>query len=565
MYRKLILFVLALTLCFVSSANAANIVWVSENLDLDQDGLVDDWEWIDILESLGHDVYSNPGAWDTLDEEEIALLNDADLVIFSRCSNSGGYAGDPAEVATWNAITAPMILMNAYLTRGGESGSTRWFWVNSTTMNERVDSPTLEAVLLDHPVLLGADLDENNQVQVFEPNVMSGDYELGNDVTFVDTNGVGVGNGTLIARTGVDVNGVELDYPFIIEWESGIEFYEGSGQIAGGHRLLFSAGNHPPTGGYGGAYDLTDEGLKLYINAVYYMLGEEPLVKAFAPDPADGEVDVSREPILSWVSGVVANKQDVYYGTSFDDVNEATRDDPRGVLVAQDQNDTTYEPDMILDYGVTYYWRVDGINDENTDSPWKGDVWNFQALNYPIVIEDFEDYNDYPPNEIFMTWLDGYGVPTNGSTAGYPQPDFVGGQHYMEDTIVHSGDWSMPLFYDNSVGLSEVTRTLNQDWTIEDVSLLGLYYYGDPANAPEPMFVGVDNAVVTNDDADAALVTEWTLWKIPLQEFVDQGVNLSNIGSMTIGFGNKANPVAGGEGHVFFDDIRLYFPDVEAN
>jgi len=559
MYRKSVLLFLALALCFISSVNAANIVWVSENLDLDQDDLVDDWEWIDILESLGHDVHSNPGTWDVLDEEEVALLNDADLVIFSRCSNSGGYAGDPVEIATWNDITTPMILMNAYLTRGGESGSTRWFWINSTTMNERADSPTLEAVLIDHPVLLGAGLDENNQVQVFEPNVLSGDVTWGDDVTFVDA--TDVGNGTLIAKTGVDVNGIELDLPFIVEWEAGVEFYDGSGQIAGGKRLLFSAGNHPPTGGYGGAYNLTDEGLKLYINAVYYMLGEDPLVKAFAPNPKNDAIDVTREPVLNWVSGVVADKQDVYIGTNFDDVNEATRDDPRDVLVAQDQDDTSYEIEEILDYGVTVYWRIDGIEEGNPDSPWKGDVWSFQALNYPIVIEDFEDYNDYPPNEVFMTWVDGYGVPTNGSTAGYPAPDFVSGGHYLEDIIVHSGEFSLPLFYDNSVGISEATRTLNQDWTVEDVAILGLYYHGDPDNAPEPMFVAVDNAVITNDDANVALTTEWTLWSIPLQSFVDQGVNLANVGSITIGFGNSANPVAGGEGHVFFDDIRLYFPE----
>ena len=42
--------------------------------------------------------------------------------------------------------------------------------------------------------------------------------------------------------------------------------------------------------------------------------------------------------------------------------------------------------------------------------------------------------------------------------------------------------------------------------------------------------------------------------------FVGQGVNIENVGTLSMGFGNKANPVAGGEGHVFFDDIRLYRP-----
>ena len=56
-------------------------------------------------------------------------------------------------------------------------------------------------------------------------------------------------------------------------------------------------------------------------------------------------------------------------------------------------------------------------------------------------------------------------------------------------------------------------------------------------------------------------------WDIPLQAFADQGVNLANVGSITIGFGNRENPRAstGGSGHVFFDDIRLYLPEPQVN
>ncbi|MBL7144241.1 MAG: hypothetical protein ISS76_08410, partial [Phycisphaerae bacterium] len=38
----------------------------------------------------------------------------------------------------------------------------------------------------------------------------------------------------------------------------------------------------------------------------------------------------------------------------------------------------------------------------------------------------------------------------------------------------------------------------------------------------------------------------------------DQGVNLANVNSITLGFGNRSNPVAGGAGMIYFDDIRLY-------
>jgi hypothetical protein len=35
-------------------------------------------------------------------------------------------------------------------------------------------------------------------------------------------------------------------------------------------------------------------------------------------------------------------------------------------------------------------------------------------------------------------------------------------------------------------------------------------------------------------------------------------VNLTNVNTIAIGFGDKNNPQLGGSGVVFFDDIRLY-------
>ena len=43
-----------------------------------------------------------------------------------------------------------------------------------------------------------------------------------------------------------------------------------------------------------------------------------------------------------------------------------------------------------------------------------------------------------------------------------------------------------------------------------------------------------------------------------MQKFVVLGVNLTNVNTIAIGFGNKNNPQTGGSGFMFFDDIRLY-------
>jgi len=59
------------------------------------------------------------------------------------------------------------------------------------------------------------------------------------------------------------------EFAAIVEWEPGVEFYDGAGQIAGGPRMLFTAGtcsNHPL--GWFGAMNLTPDGLKIFLNAV---------------------------------------------------------------------------------------------------------------------------------------------------------------------------------------------------------------------------------------------------------------------------------------------------------
>jgi hypothetical protein len=283
-----------------------------------------------------------------------------------------------------------------------------------------------------------------------------------------------------------------------------------------------------------------------------YLAPYAPLT-AYTPVPSNGTVDMRVDLEFSWKPGKYAASHVVNLGT---DPNTLSQ-----VGTAQLGAEFYIHSSQLL-FNQTYYWRIDEVNDLEPNSPWVGKTWSFTTGNY-LVIEDFEDYNDYSPDEVWNTWLDGYGNPLNGSTAGYGDPDFVAGEHYLEDANVHGDEWSMPLFYDNSTApISEVTRTFTSplsNWNRDDVVTLTLFFCGDPNNIAEPMFVAVDSAVITHPNSDVALITEWTRWDIPLQDLVDQGVNLNNVRSMTIGFGNKLNPTAGGgSGFVFFDDIRLY-------
>jgi hypothetical protein len=141
---------------------------------------------------------------------------------------------------------------------------------------------------------------------------------------------------------------------------------------------------------------------------------------------------------------------------------------------------------------------------------------------------------------------------------------------YTEETIVHGGGQSMPIFYDNNqqgkLKYSEVEKTLSsrRDWTKEGVGVLTIWFRGDAANAAETLYVALNgNAIVSNENPAAAQVETWAEWNIDLSApggFADQGVNLANVNTIAIGLGNKKNPVAGGSGKMYIDDIRLYRP-----
>jgi hypothetical protein len=278
-----------------------------------------------------------------------------------------------------------------------------------------------------------------------------------------------------------------------------------------------------------------------------------------SPDPANGAVDVKQTQIITWTPGVYAASHQVFFGAEKDAVKNADTGSPE-YKGSGNLGFESYEPGK-LEWNTTYYWRIDEANNANTDSPWTGSLWSFTTANF-LVVDDFESYNDLDPddpesNRIFNVWIDGYDNPTNGSLVGYDTPPFA------EQTIVHGGNQSMPLYYDNSVGYSEATLTLTypRDWTEKGLNTLTIWFRGDSANAAETLYVALNGSVVVNhDNPDAAQITTWTEWNIDLQAFADQGVNLANVNTIAIGLGNKKNPATGGSGTMYIDALRLYRP-----
>jgi len=282
-------------------------------------------------------------------------------------------------------------------------------------------------------------------------------------------------------------------------------------------------------------------------------------VRARNPQPLNGIVGVKLIDTLDWMAGDHAASHDVYFGTDMEAVQNADKSSPE-YKGTRGLGDEGYDAGT-LTWDTTYYWRVDEVNNTNTDSPWTGTVWSFSTGDF-LIVEDFEDYNDYPPDEIWNTWIDGFGTTTNGSTAGYPDPIFTDGEHYVETVVVHGGDQTMPLFYDNNLKYSEVTATLvyPTDWTSEGVGNLSLWIRGDSDNAAERLYVAVNGVARYNGDTAVAQTTIWTEWVIPLQAFADLGVDLTNVNTISIGLGDKNNVAVGGSGVMYIDDLRLYRP-----
>jgi hypothetical protein len=210
---------------------------------------------------------------------------------------------------------------------------------------------------------------------------------------------------------------------------------------------------------------------------------------ATLPSPDNEAQEVPRDTIISWKEGQYTATHNVYFGTDFNDVSEATVLDPRGVLVSENQSGTTFEPlgTDPLEYNTTYYWRVDEINDLDPNSPWPGDVWSFTTVNF-VAVDDFEGYDD-ANNIIYETWLD-YFDNNTGMTVGYIETVS------MEKSIIHKGLQSMPLQYDNDGTINEGTDLEqsgtsyyseakrqwddSQDWTREDVESLTIWFRGNP-------------------------------------------------------------------------------------
>ncbi|MHC4387804.1 MAG: LamG domain-containing protein [Planctomycetota bacterium] len=97
---------------------------------------------------------------------------------------------------------------------------------------------------------------------------------------------------------------------------------------------------------------------------------------AGCPYPHHGQRNVDANVVLSWGPGTDATSHDVYIGTDWDDVNDATTGSHPNVDYNNiDVNHYPADGNLVLDTDTMYYWRID----ERNGGVYKGTIWKFET------------------------------------------------------------------------------------------------------------------------------------------------------------------------------------------
>jgi hypothetical protein len=326
----------------------------------------------------------------------------------------------------------------------------------------------------------------------------------------------------------------------------------GPAQLVGPRNVVpsfyYAAALQPGTIYYWRVDEIGNDGVTVYTGDVWSFVTQD--VKAYYPTPADKSSIVPLTPRLTWMPGLGAGQHHVYFGDSNEAVSQGATATDKGMVM-----ETTFAPGTLAPL-TTYFWRVDETVAGGVVKT--GPVWSFTTIQ---PVDDFESYTDQSGGCIFDTWIDGYSNGLNGSTVGYIQAP------YAERSIVHGGNQSMPLDYNNVkapfYSETEQDFAAAQDWTANGIDTLVLYVQGRPANSQAKLYVGIEDtsehvAFVPYPDPAIVTAAKWIEWKIPLSNFT--GVNMGKIGKLYIGLGDRQNPVKGGTGLLYIDDICLAKP-----
>ncbi|MHC4583891.1 MAG: hypothetical protein ACYS3N_05140, partial [Planctomycetota bacterium] len=254
-------------------------------------------------------------------------------------------------------------------------------------------------------------------------------------------------------------------------------------------------------------------------------------VIAFGPNPGDEATDVPRDVILSWEAGAVADTHDVYFGTVFDDVNDADRTDQRAVMASQGQLDTSYTLPQRLDFVTTYYWRIDEVNAPPDNTIRRGDVWSFTTEPFSYQVQNVtatassSTAEKGPENTVNGSGLDSSGLHGNvgegnmwlSDIAG-PQPSWI---QFEFNTVLKLHEmlvWNSNESLESVIGLGFKDVTI--EYSADGIDFLTLGTTHEFAQAPGSAGYASNTTIdMTGVSAKYVRLTANSNWKSILPQF----------------------------------------------
>jgi hypothetical protein len=194
--------------------------------------------------------------------------------------------------------------------------------------------------------------------------------------------------------------------------------------------------------------------------------------RAFSPNPGDGATGVELNVVLNWSPGVYAASHDVYFGTGFSDVNDATTGSAayQGNLDVNSWDSNNYAPSG-LEMGQIYYWRIDEVNAGDVNSPWKGNVWNFVPIpawaTNPSPTDGAENIS---PISVVLHWTPGPEAVTHDVYFGTDFNDVNDANTLVDPNNVFMGNQGPNTFDTNNYDANGLEYLTAYYWRIDEVN-----------------------------------------------------------------------------------------------
>jgi len=165
-------------------------------------------------------------------------------------------------------------------------------------------------------------------------------------------------------------------------------------------------------------------------------------------DPADRATNIPWPVTLSWEPGGPGLQYDVYFGEDESTVAHATRDST-DIYQGREDTDVSSLDTGRLKFNTTYFWRIDGVDVNQPDKLWKGELMRFTTAGF-IAHHHPGQYATYVPRSVILTWEPGgpglhYDLyfGTDEDTVTDATRDSVGvyrGQQASDQTSFNPGD-----------------------------------------------------------------------------------------------------------------------------